>query len=130
MRPSNARVYQFRHPRENNLNFNPTREQQRVYSTKLYCLGATYLLGVAGADAGMATLSSTEDARCLLEAMVKAIEVHIITIASAAVNLLMALKAVGLANKLSAPEAPKMPAAEPLPLCNKTIKINNTHAMK
>lgn len=62
--------------------------------------------------------------------MVSVMDVHIKTSAKMAVNLLMALKAVGLANKLSAPDAPKMPAAEPLPLCKSTSKISRMQTMK
>ena len=36
---------------------------------------------------------------------------------------------VGLAKMLSAPEAPKIPAAEPFPLWSKTNKINKMHAI-
>ena len=85
---------------------------------------------LAGADAGMETLSITDEDAFLLEAIVKIIEVAISTAAKIAVNLLTALKAVGLANKLSAPDAPKIPAAEPFPLCNSTSKISNKQTIK
>ena len=76
-----------------------------------------YLPGVVvAAAAGILTESNTETDERLLEAMVKMTEVHIRISARTAVNLLMALKAVGLAKRLSAPDAPKIPAAEPLPL--------------
>ena len=76
------------------------------------------------------TESNTDSEDFLLEAIVKIMEVHISTAAKIAVNLLTALNAVGLANKLSAPEAPKIPAAEPLPLCNNTSKISKMQTIK
>lgn len=82
------------------------------------------------AAAGILTESNTDSEDFLLEAIVKITEVHINTNAKIAVNLLTALKAVGLANKLSAPDAPKIPAAEPLPLCNSTNKMSKTQTMK
>ena len=82
------------------------------------------LPGLAGAeDAGILMLSNTEERSFLLAAMVSTIEVIIRIKAKRAVNLLIALKAVGLANKLSAPDAPKIPAAEPFPLCKRTIAM-------
>ena len=87
------------------------------------------MAGAVGA-AGKFTLSNTEPEDLRLEAIVSKIDVQNKVIAKAAVNLLIALKAVGLAKILSAPEAPKIPAAEPFPLCNKTSKINMIHATK
>ena len=75
-------------------------------------------------------MSNTEADDFLLEEIVKMMDVHIRTNAKMAVNLLIALKAVGLANKLSAPEAPKIPAAEPFPLCNSTSKISRRQTIK
>lgn len=89
-----------------------------------------YLPVLAGADAGISTLSNTEDEAFLLEAIVSTIDVAISTAAKIAVNLFTALNAVGLANKLSAPEAPKIPAAEPFPLCNNTSKISKIQTIK
>lgn len=90
-----------------------------------------YLPGTAGAvAAGTFTESNTETDDFLLEAIVSTTEVHIKIRAKIAVNLLIALKAVGLANKLSAPDAPKIPAAEPLPLCKRTSKIKRIQTIK
>ena len=75
-------------------------------------------------------LSITEADDFLLEAIVNVRDVHIKIRAKIAVNLLMALKAVGLANRLSAPDAPKIPAAEPLPLCKRTNKISRMQTIK
>lgn len=66
----------------------------------------------------------------MLEAMVSKIDVQNSTTAKKAVNLLMKLNAVGLAKILSAPDAPKIPAAEPLPLCNRINKISNAQTKK
>ena len=75
-------------------------------------------------------MSNTEADDFLLEEIVKMMDVHIRINAKMAVNLLIALKAVGLANKLSAPEAPKIPAAEPFPLCNSTSKISRSQTIQ
>ena len=89
-----------------------------------------YFPALAGADAGIDTLSITDEDAFLLEIIVNTMDVAISTAAKIAVNLFTALNAVGLANKLSAPDAPKIPAAEPFPLCNKTSKINKTQTIK
>ena len=83
----------------------------------------------AVAAAGICTRSITDEEAFLLEAIVSAIEVQNNSTAKAAVSLLIKLKAVGLAKMLSAPEAPKIPAAEPFPLWSKTNKINKMHAI-
>jgi hypothetical protein len=80
----------------------------------------------------MVTLSTTEDIPRLAVITVKEIEVQKIITATTAVNLLRKLKAVGPAKRLSAPPAlpPKMPAADPFPLCISTDKIKSIHAVK
>lgn len=88
--------------------------------------------GSAGAvaAAGICTLSVTEEEAFLLVAIVSKIDVQNNKTAKAAVSLLIKLKAVGLAKILSAPEAPKMPAAEPFPLCKRTKRISKIHVTK
>ena len=78
----------------------------------------------------MLALSITEDIPRLDTLTVKKIEVNIITTATPAVNFVIKVVAVGPANTLSLLALPKMPAAEPLPLCISTNIISKMQAIK
>ena len=89
-----------------------------------YKLSMYYAYG----ETGTFTSSTTEDIPRFETLIVKKIDVKIRTAATPAVSFVIKVAALGPAKTLSLLELPKIPAAEPLPLCISTKQIKNKQA--